>query len=263
MTRLTSLLLDLLRRALSRPFVTGSIERLLHLINAIRHLFSKRIPPRRKDIPHTLTPARTQTNGFPVGDIICPSLQPPPGPIDSNLLHASYEHDEHYMTQSIHSPTSMSGYLPYANSPQGSRSSQDIGTLTPNERNPDAFSISSQRSGKSSSVNSLSLSQNGQSQHGLVRISSRPGSHRSSRSNLLRPSSRNSQRPNSQPMKVSRPPSPALINMAHPAGAVPLGCSRPSSPTSLRIVSPMSTATVQRWSRGTIVYVSLIRTSLP
>jgi len=123
------------------------------------------------------------------------------------------------MTQSIHSPTSVSGYLPYANSPQGSGHPRHR-HFNPNERNPDAFSISSQRSGKSSSVNSLSLSQNGQSQHGLVRISSRPGSHRSSRSNLLRPSSRNSQRPNSQPMKVSRPPTPALINMALPAGAV-------------------------------------------
>jgi hypothetical protein len=155
----------------------------------------------------------------------------------------------------VHSPTPQRGYLlPYAYEPQGSRSSQDITTITPKDRNPDASSISSQRSAKSSSAISLLPS----SHHGLTRISSRPDSRNSSRRSLLRPSSRNSQRPDSrasQPMKVSRAPTPEPINTAHPAGAVP---PRPGSPTPLRVVLPMSTATVQRWNRNVIVYVHFI-----
>jgi hypothetical protein len=261
MARLPSWLLGLLRRLLSSPFVTGSIKRLLFLIQAIQRLFSKRIPPRRRDTPHTLTPTHSHSrtshiDGFPVGDIICPSLQPPPRAIDSNYLHPSYDHDDQHMTQPIHSPIPLKGYiLPYANGPHGSRSSQDIGTLSPMERNPETFSISSRRSARSSSALSLPISQ-----HGLMRISSRPDSHNSSRPNLLRPNSRNSQA--SQPIKVSRPPTPALVNMAQPAGAVPSGCSRPCSPLPLRTVLPMSTATVQRWSRNITVYVPPIHTSL-
>ena len=60
MARLPSWLLDLLRRLLSRPFVTGSIERVLLLIQAIQRLFSKRIPPREKDTLHTSTPTPEQ-----------------------------------------------------------------------------------------------------------------------------------------------------------------------------------------------------------
>jgi hypothetical protein len=264
MARLPSWLLDLLRRLLSRPFVTGSIKRLLLLIEAIQRLFSKRIPPREKDTLHTSTPTHSRIShidGFPVGDIICPSLQPPPRTIDSNYLHASYDHDEQYIAQPIHSPAPLRGcILPYANGPHGSRSSQDIGTLSPLERNPETFSISSRPSARSSSALSLPISH-----HGLMRISSRPDSHNSSRPNLLRPNSRNSHRPDSQvsqPIKISRPPTPTLVNMAQPAGVVPLGCSRPCSPSPVRIVLPMSTATVQRWSRDIIVYVPPIRTSL-
>lgn len=202
----------------------------------------------------TLTHSRTsQKDGFPVGDIICPSLQPPPRIIDSNYLHASNDHGAQYTTQPIHSPTPLKGYiLPYANEPHGSRSSQDISTLSPMERNPETFSMSSRRSAKSS-VLSLPISH-----HGLMRISSRPDSRNSSR-----PNSQNSHRPNSQrPIKVSRSPTPALVNMAQPAGAVPLDCSRPCSPSPLRTLLPMSTATIQRWSRNIPVYVPPIRISL-
>jgi hypothetical protein len=57
--------------------------------------------------------------------------------------------------------------LPYANGPHGSRSSQDIGTLSPLERNPETFSISSQHSARSSSVLSLPISFHG-SHHALT-----------------------------------------------------------------------------------------------
>ena len=251
MARLSSWLLDLLRRLLSSPFVTGSIQRLLFLIQAIQRLFSRRTPPRMKDSLNTLTPTHSRTSqkdSFPIGDTICPSLQPPPRVTDSNYLHASNDHDAQYTTQPIHSPTPLKGYvLPYANEPHGSRLSQDICTLSPMERNPETFSISSRRSARSS-VLSLPISH-----HGLMRISSRPDSRNSSR-----PNSRNSHRPNSQasrPIKVSRTPTPALVNMAQPAGAVPLGCSRPCSPLPLRTLLPMSTASVQRWDRNITVYV--------
>jgi hypothetical protein len=258
MTRLTTLVLSLLRRLLSSPLVAGSIKRLPFLINAVRRLFTKEKPPHKKDTPHAFSPALSQTsrvNGFPVNDIICPSLQPPSREVDSNYLHASYDHDEPY----IHSPIPSKGpILPYANGPQGSRSSQVIGTLTPKERNTDAISMSSQRS--AISVISLPMSD-----HGLTRISSRPDSRNSSRPSLLRPNSRNSQRRSSrtvQPIKVSRAPISAPVNLAHPAGAFPLDYFRPSSPPPLRTVAPMSTATVQRWNRNYIVYVFLICKSL-
>ena len=141
MACLPSWLLGLLRRLLSSPCITGSIQCLLYLIRAIQRLFSKRTTPRMKDLLNTLTPTHSRTSqkdGFPVGNTICPSLQPPPRVIDSNYLHALNHHNAQYTTQPIHSPTPLKGYLlPYMNEPHDSRSSQNICTLSPMEHNPE------------------------------------------------------------------------------------------------------------------------------
>jgi hypothetical protein len=255
MTRLTTFLVGLLRRLLSSTFVAGSIRRLLHLIDIFRRRFSKDRTPHPKDSRYTFIHSSSQTSpatSFAVTDVICPSLQPP-READSNSLHVPYAHDEQYVPRPVHSPTPQRGYLlPYAYE-------QDIGTSTQKERNPDTISVSSQRSAKTSSAISLLPV----SQHGLTRRSYVPDSRNSSCLSLLRPGSRNSQRPNSrasQPIKVSRAPTPESINsanMAQPAGA------RPSSPPPLRIVAPMSTASIQRYDRNYIMYGFIRLNSLP
>jgi hypothetical protein len=249
MTRLTTFLVGLLRRLLSSTLVAGSIRRLLHLIHIFRRRFSKDRTPHPKDSRHTFILPSSQTSpatSFAVTDVICPSLQPP-READNNSLHA---HDEQYVPRPVHSPTPQRGYLlPYAYE-------QDIGTSTQKERNPDTISVSSQRSAKASSAISLLPV----SRHGLTRRSYVPDSRNSSCLSLLRPGSRNSQRPNSrasQPIKVSRAPTPESANMAQPVGA------RPSSPPPLRAVAPMSTASIQRYDRKYIMYGFLSRDSLP
>ena len=174
MTRLTTWLLGLLRRLLSSPFVSGSIKRLLLWVHIIQRRFSRTRPPvYHKDSPNVFIPSPSQTSrvaGFPVVDIICPSLQPPSREADSKSLHVSHP---------VHSPEPRRGYiLPYVHEPQGSQSSQDITTLTQREH----ISISSHPD----SLSSLHLS--------LPRPSSRIS---------RRPNSRAS-----QPIKVSRAPTP-------------------------------------------------------
>jgi hypothetical protein len=264
MTRLTTFLLGLLRQFLSNTFITRSIKRLLLLINAIQRLFSRERPRRRKDTPQAWVPPSSHSshvNGFPTGEFICPSLQPPSRAADSNSSHAPYDHYEQHISHPIHSPIPQKGYpLPYAyGSPQGSQSSQDI---VEERRNPDLIRISSHHSAKLPSSSAISLTL---SRHGLVVNSARPNSRDSQRPSILRPGSRISYRSNSrvsQPIKVSRTPTPVPINIAPPAGAIPPDLSCQSSPLQLRTILPMSTGSVNRWSRNIIVYVSLIPVSL-
>src|ERR1700691_1610133 len=201
MTRLTTLLLGLLRRFLSNTFVTGSIKRLLLLINAIQRLFSRERPRRREDTPQAWIPPSSHSshvNGFPTGEVICPSLQPPSRAADSNSSHAPYDHYEQHISHPIHSPIPQKGYpLPYAyGSPQGSQSSQDI---VEERRHPDLIRISSHHSAKLPSSSAISLTL---SRHGLVVNSARPNSRDSQRPSILRPGSRISYRSNS---RVSQP----------------------------------------------------------
>jgi hypothetical protein len=254
MTRLVALLLGLLRRLLSSPFITRSIKRLLLLIRIIQRQFFKDRPPSRDDSRHVFIPLPSETShvtSFPMNDpdVICPSLQPPSREADSNFLHVPYADDEQSVPRPIYSPTPQRGYLlPYANA-----SLEEIGSLTQEEHNSDAISISSQRSAKSSSPVSPPLSP-----QGLRRISSRPGSRSSSCHSILRPSSRNSQRPYSStslPIKVSRAPTPESINMAFPAGV-------PRPPPPRITLVPMSTATIQRWNRNIAVSVHIICMSI-
>jgi hypothetical protein len=109
MARLPSWLLDLLRRLLSRPFVTGSIERLLLLIQAIQRLFSKRIPPREKETLHTSTPTRSRISQIIA--IYCSRRRLKAGTDDITdreaiYLHVSYDHDEQniWHSPSTHQP---------------------------------------------------------------------------------------------------------------------------------------------------------------
>jgi len=139
----------------------------------------------------------------------------------------AHDHDDGQNTSyPVHSPTPQRGYLsPYAYGPQGSRSSQDIGTLA----------IQSLHSGTRPLTSAMSLPL---SQHGLMRNSSRSESHIS------------------QPMKVSRTPTPASVNAA-PPDYFSSGCLPPR-----RTVVPISAASVQRWNRKIVVYARHIYVSL-
>ena len=193
------------------------------------------------DTPSAVMPPlshKSRVNGLLLNDVILPSRQLPMSPeADSKSLRGPCDQGEQpeYVPQPVHSPTPQKGYLlPYAYGPQGSRSSEDIGTLTMKERNVDDTGISCQRSEKLALSSSISLPL---SQHGLVRNSSRADLY--------------SRTP--QPVKVSSPPTP--VNTAPP------DYSRPSLPP-LRTILPMSTASVQRWNRNIVVYVSIIPESL-
>lgn len=172
-----------------------------------------------------------RANDVPVNDSDCPSLSLPSREADA--LHISYEHDGQYMSHPVHSPTPQRGYLlPYVYGPQGCRSSQDIGALTMANCNSNIISVPSQCSTKLTSFSATSIPL---SQHGLVRISSRP----------------NSCTP--QAIKVSRTPTPASVNIPPP------DYSPCSSPPLLRIILPMSTVSVQRWNRNITLYAVHIR----
>jgi hypothetical protein len=256
MARFPAWLLRTLRWLLSSTFVARSIERLLILIKFIRSRLSRTRRSHWKGAPEAYTPSpqTSHVTDFPVSDTICPSQLPPAREVGENSLQVPYEHYEHHIQHPVHSPTPLKGYLlPYANgSPQGSRSSHDIGTST-KEHNPDAASILSHRLAMlpSSSDASLPLSF-----HGLLQ-QPRPHSRNSQRPSILRPGSITSQRsqsPNPEPRKVSRPPTP-VSNMASPAGAIPSDILQNGSPTPFRVMAPMSTATIQRWNRNIVVYV--------
>jgi hypothetical protein len=261
MNHLTTLLLGLLRRLLSSTLVTSSIQRLLQLINAIRRRFSKEMQSRRKDTPQACIPPPLHhtSHDLPVRDVICASLQPPSRETDTDSPYVPNDHHEQHASPPIHSPIpqKLEGYLlPNAyGSPHESRSSQDLRILTREERNPDAISVSSRQSAR---VPSPSAILPPLSYHGLVRNTSRPSSRNSQRSGIQRPFSRTSKRPNSrisQPKKVSRAPTPASLNIASPAGAVPPEISRHGSPPPFRTILPIPAVHVKRWERDITAYV--------
>jgi hypothetical protein len=245
MTRLTPLLLEFLRKLLSSALIKGSIKRLLFLFDFIRRQFSIKRTPNGRGTPST---PRSQSIGFAVGDVICPNLQPPLRPADQSSLHVPDGSNEPYVKNSIYSPSPVKAtLLPFAYDTPGARSSQDITTWTMGEHNIDTMTSRRPGGPPSTSVLSLPLSQ-----HGLV-LKSPP-----------RSSSRNSQRPDSRnprPLKVSRPPSTApSFNRAYPVGAT----APPDFPRSRFLhqsatLRPISTASIQRWSRNHIVYVLPIK----
>jgi len=178
-----------------------------------------------------LSSRTTCANCVPADNLV-PNLWPPSPETDCNALRISYDHDGQYKPHPVHSPKPQRKYiLPYTYRPQGSRSSQDIGTLTVGEHDSDAVSISSQHSAKLLSAFVMS-------QHGLVRDSSHP-EHCTSR-----------------PMEVSRTSTLASANVAPP------DYSPSGSPPPLRIVIPISTASVQRWNRNIVMYVRRIHVPL-
>jgi hypothetical protein len=179
---------------------------------------------------------RTSPGSVDVDNFICPNLQSPSPGIKCRPLLISNDRDGQNKSHPVHSPTPQREYLlPYAYGPRGSRSSQDIVTLTVEGRNSDATSLRSLHSATMPLTSAVSLPL---SQHGLMRNSPHPESHIS------------------QPMKVSRTPMPASVNMAPPDYFSP-GC-----PSPLRTVVPMSASSVQRWNRKIVVYVRRIYVSL-
>ena len=241
MTRLSTWILAFLRRLLS---FTRSIKHLWVPIHAILRRFSKARPSHQKDTRQARIPRPSHTNDLPISDVICPSLQPP-RETESTSIHVPSHDFEQHTPNPVHSPTPKRGYLlPYAyENQQGSHigaltKEQDIGAETPEDYNHDTVSISTHRSASLPSFSNVSLPV---AFHGLSSNSSRPEARNSQSLSLLRPASRASQPPNSpisKPLKVSRPPTPASANMALPP---------------LRIVVPMSTASLQRYDRNIIV----------
>lgn len=245
---LSSQLLAFLRKLCS-AVVQGSIKRLLLLFGFVQRRFSMKRPSSDKDssgVPHSQP---NHAIDFPISNVICPSTQPPLRAAVRDTLHVPNEFDEPYTT-SIHSPIPTQGYFAYP-VPHCSQSSQDMNNLPVNAQN-DATSIS-RRFGRrpSSSLISLPLSHHG---HTL---------NVTSQSVPPRPTSRNSQRPNSrnsQPIKVSRTPSaaPSFDNIAPPAGEIAPPGSRLTSPQELRNLIPISAADIQRWDRKVVMYAVLI-----
>jgi hypothetical protein len=225
MTRLISWLLDLLRKLSCRAFVQGSIKRLLLLIAFISRLLSMK---RASDNEISSSTPQLQLNhaiDLPIS--ICPSLQHPPRAAIQNRLPILNKSDEYY-TSSIHTPSSTQDFFAYP-VPECSRSSQEIRNLPAKDQN-DTTSISSHRPSKLWSASLIS------------RPRSRPISPC--------PASRNS-----QPIKVSRPPSAtqSFDNVALPAGETALpGCSRLSPQELIRPV-PISAKDIRRWDRHIIV----------
>jgi hypothetical protein len=168
----------------------------------------------------------TSASSVDVDNFICPKLRPPSPGIECGPLPISNDHDGQPESHPVQSPTPQRGYiLPYAYGPQGSRSSQDIGTLTVKGRNSDATSLLSLDPATLPLASAMSL----------------PLSHMW---NSLQPESYIS-----QPMKVSRTPTPASVSTAPP------GYFSPGCPPPLRTVVPISAASVQRWNRKIVVYI--------
>jgi len=178
----------------------------------------------------------TSASSVDVDNFICPNLPSPCPGIKCKPLPISNDHDGQNKSHSVHSPTPQRGYLlPYAYGPQGSRSSQDMGTSTVEGRNSDATSLRRLDSATLPLTSAMSLPL---SQHGLIRNSPHPESHIS------------------QPMKVSRTSTPGSVNTAPPDYFSP-GC-----PPPLRTVVPISASSVQRWNRKIVVYVRRTYVSL-
>src|ERR1700691_4770559 len=184
---------------------------------------------------------KSHINDLRVSKVILSSPQLPIQEADCKSPYGPCDHSEQpeCVPQPVQSPTPQRRYLlPCAYGSRGAMSSQDIGnigTLTVEERDVDATGMSYQFSKKLALSSSIMLPL---SQHGLVRNSSR----------VDLPNSRTP-----QPVKISSPHTP--VNTAPP------DYSRPSSPP-LRTILPMSTASVQRWNRNIVVYVSIIPVSL-
>ncbi|KIM86765.1 hypothetical protein PILCRDRAFT_816011 [Piloderma croceum F 1598] len=176
-------------------------------------------------MPHDSMSISTQSaSSMDVDNFIRPNLQSPSPGTECRPLPISNDHDGQHKSHPVHSPTPQRGYLlPYAYGSQGSRSSQDTGTLTVEGRNSDATSLRR--------LDSVTLP--------LTSAMSLPLSHMW---NSSRPESHIS-----QPMKVSRTPTPASVNTAPPDYFSP-GC-----PPPLRTVVPICAASVQRWNRKIVV----------
>lgn len=223
MTRLISWLLGLLRKLSCSAFVQGSIKRLMLLLGFIQRLLSTKRASNHQKSPNV---PQSQFNASDLPISICPSLEPPPRAVVQNRLHVPNKSDEYYMT-SIHTLTPTQDFFAYP-VPQCSHSSQEIRNLGLKDQN-DTTSIASHRRGGllSSSLISLPLS----------------------KSFPPRPPSRNSH--NSQPIKVSRPPSATQSsdNVALPAGAIALPDRSRLSPQALKRPIPISANDIQRWDR--------------
>ena len=169
-----------------------------------------------------------------IGDDYPPTL--PSWKANDDALHSLHDHNE-CIPRPVHSPIPQRGYLlPYACEVQGSRSSQDIGTLTMENCNSNATNLPSHRAAMLPSCSAISLPL---SHHGLMRMASRPNSC------------------TSQLIKISRTPTPLSVNIAPPT------YSSTNSPLPPRTILPISTASVQRWNRKITLYVTPLRPSLP
>lgn len=97
MSRLANLLFNLLRKLLPSAFVKGSTKLLLLLIRFIRQrfkLWTKGVCPSYRT-PSRSTILPSQSENFPVNDVVGPSSHPPMEPASQTSSHVQYVCDEH------------------------------------------------------------------------------------------------------------------------------------------------------------------------